>query len=177
MMGLAAEKNGDLFGVLTFSDQVRDFIRARNGKAHYNACRDAIYTLEARHVAPDYAELFTFIGTRIRRRALLIFLTGLDDPVLAGSFVRNIGLAARRHLILANMLRPELARPLFSSEADVESVNDIYRHLGGHMLWAGLQETEKTLKRYGVGFALLDNEKMCVELLSQYLRVKRRQAL
>jgi uncharacterized protein (DUF58 family) len=177
MMGIAAEKNGDLFGILSFSDRINSFIRAKNGKAHYNACRDAIYTLEARHVAPDFAELFTFIGTRIRRRALLIFLTGLDDPVLAKSFIKNIGLAARRHLILANMLRPEPARPLFSTEEDVESINDIYRHLGGHMLWVSLQETEKTLKRSGVGFTLLDNEKMCAELLSQYLRVKRRQVL
>lgn len=177
MMGRAAEKNGDLFGVLTFSDRVLSFVRAKNGRAHYNACRDAIYTLEARHVAPDFAELFTFIMTRIRRRALLVFLTGLDDPVLSKSFTGTIGLAARRHLILANMLRPEAARPLFSRERDVETLDDIYRHLGGHMLWAGLWETKKTLERRGVGFALVDNEKMCTELVSQYLRVKRRQVL
>ncbi len=177
MMGRAAERNGDLFGVLTFSEKVLSFIPAKSGKAHYSACRDAVYTLEARQVAPDYAELFTFIGTRIRRRALLIFLTGLDDPVLSADFEENVVLAARRHLILVNMLRPPSARPLFSSAGGVESINDIYRSLGGHMLWARLKETESALKRKGVGFALLDNEKMCAELLSQYLRIKRRQAL
>ncbi|MGD8389405.1 MAG: DUF58 domain-containing protein [Desulfobacteraceae bacterium] len=177
MLGLAAERQGDLFGLLTFSDRVERFIRARNGKAHYDACRDAVYTLEARHVSPDFAELFTFIGTRIRRRALLIFLTGLDDPVLSTQFVSHVDLVTRRHLVRVNMLRPASAQPLFSSEQDVYTVNDIYRHLGGHMAWAALMETEKLLRRRGAGFALLDNEALCAELHFQYMSVKRRQAL
>ena len=36
--------------------------------------------MQARSVTPDFAELFTYICTKIRRRALLIFLTNLDDP-------------------------------------------------------------------------------------------------
>ena len=177
MLGLAAERQGDLFGILTFSDRVERFIRARNGKAHYDACRDALYTLEARHVSPDYAELFTFIGTRIRRRALLIFLTGLDDPVLSAQFASHVDLITRRHLVRVNMLRPASAQPLFRSEKDVHTIDDIYRHLGGHMAWAALRETEKTLRRRGAGFTLLDNETLCSDLHFQYMSVKRRQAL
>src|SRR6266540_3544764 len=41
-------------------------------------------------------------------------LTDLDDPVLSESFVRGIDLIRRHHLVLAGMLRPEGARPLFS---------------------------------------------------------------
>jgi len=43
VLGLAAEQQGDLFGLLTFTDRVGKFIRAKNGKAHYSACRDALY--------------------------------------------------------------------------------------------------------------------------------------
>src|SRR6058998_1540889 len=46
VLGLAAEQQGDLFGLLTFTDKVDNFIRARNGQAHYGLCRDALYTLE-----------------------------------------------------------------------------------------------------------------------------------
>lgn len=176
IMDLAAERQGDLFGMLTFDDRVRKFLRAKNGKAHYNTCRDALYTLRPKRVTPDFSELFTFIGTRIRRRALLLFLTNLDDPVLAESFVRNIKLISRRHLILVNVLKPAGARPLFSS-ASVASVNDLYEHLGGHFTWQSLLETGKFLERSGVGFSILDNEKMCAQLVSQYLSVKQRQIL
>ena len=31
-LGLAAERQGDLFGLVAFSDKLRQFVRARNGK-------------------------------------------------------------------------------------------------------------------------------------------------
>src|ERR1017187_4408100 len=96
VLGLAAEQQGDLFGLLTFSDKVEKFVRAKNGHAHYNACRDALYTLQPKIVTPDFDELCAFIRMRLRRRALLVFLTALDDPALAESFVRNIQLIRRQ---------------------------------------------------------------------------------
>ena len=176
IMALAAERQGDMFGLLTFDDKVRSFLTAKKGKAHFNICRDALYTLQPRSVSPDFTELFTFIGTKIRRRALLVFLTHLDDPVLADSFAQYIDLISRQHVILVNMLKPVAARPLFSSES-VSSVNDIYKDLGGHLLWRRLQETQKVLQRRAVGFGMLDNENLCTELVSQYLTLKRRQVL
>jgi uncharacterized protein (DUF58 family) len=176
IMALAAERQGDLFGLLTFDDKVRAFLKAKMGRAHFNACRDTLYTMQPQKVSPDFAELFTFIGTKIRRRALLVFLTHLDDPVLADSFTRHIDLISRSHVVLVNMIKPMAVNPLFSSDS-VSSVNDIYNELGGHMIWRRMRETQKILQRRGVGFAMLDNENLCSEMVSQYLTLKRRQVL
>jgi uncharacterized protein (DUF58 family) len=176
MLGLAAEQQGDLFGLLTFSNKVETFVRAKNGKAHYSACRDALYTLEPRIVTPDFDELCTFIRTRLRRRALLVFLTSLDDPVLAESFVKNLELVRRQHLVLVNMLQPVGAKPLFAT-SDVESLDDLYRHFGGHLQWQKLKQLGKVLQRQGVQFSLLENERLSADLVSQYLSVKQRQLL
>jgi uncharacterized protein (DUF58 family) len=176
ILAQAAERQGDLFGLITFADQAQTFLRAKNGKAHYSACRDAIYALEAGNVTPDFDEITAFIRTRLRRRALLIFLTSLDDPVLAESFVRNASLLAGQHLVLVNMLKPAGADPLFT-RADVGGVNDIYRHLGGHLQWHNLRELEKVLQRRGVRFALVENERLAGDLVAQYLGVKQRQLL
>ena len=176
IMAMAAERQGDLFGLLTFDDKVRSFLKARMGKAHFNVCRDALYMLQPQSVSPDFTELFTFIGTKIRRRALLVFLTHLDDPILADSFTRYIDLISRHHVVLVNMIKPMVAKPLFTSES-VSSINDIYNDLGGHMLWRRMRETQKVLQRRGVGFAMLENENLCTELVSQYLTLKRRQVL
>ena len=78
--------------------------------------------------------------------------------------------------ILILLLKWQNARPIFSAES-VSSVNDIYNELGGHMLWRRLRETQKVLQRRGVGFAMLDNENLCTEMVSQYLALKRRQIL
>ncbi len=176
VMGLAADRQGDVFGMLAFDDRVRQFVRAKNGRAHYDVCRDALYTLQAQPVTPDFEELFTFIAAKIRRRALLIFLTNLDDPVLAESFTSHIDIISRKHLILVNMLQPAGAEPLFSNSS-VNSTDDIYQKLGGHLLWRHLRETEKVLQRHGIGFHLLKNENLCIDLVSQYMAVKRRQVL
>jgi uncharacterized protein (DUF58 family) len=174
MLALAAERQGDLFGLLTFSDRVHEFVRARNGQAHYSLCRDALYTLHPQIVTPDYDELFAFIRTRLRRRALLVFLTALDDPLLAESFERNVGLICRQHLLLVNMIQPLEVRPLFTNPR-IARVDDLYRELGGHVQWQNLMELGKKLKQRGVQFSLLQNEKLSAGVVTQYLNVKRRQ--
>ncbi len=176
VVGLAAQKQGDLFGVLTFSDSVHDFLRAGGGRPHYSACRDHIFSLCPRMVNPDYEEFCTFIRLKLRRRALIIMLTSLDDPVLAESLTRTMDLICRHHLVMVNMFRPEGARPLFSNPA-VSSTEQIYGELSGHGMWHNLRELEKNLARHGVHFSLLDNERLCVDLVSQYLGVKQRQLL
>jgi len=176
VLGYAAERQGDLFGLLTFSDRVLDFVRARNGPAHYTLCRDKLHALAPAIVTPDYDEVFAFLRTRLRRRALLVFLTALDDPVLAENFTRNTGLICRQHLLLVNMIQPPGLRPLFDAP-DVTATDDLYQRLGGHLIREKLLELEKTLRRHGVQFNLLTNEQLSAQVVTQYLEVRRRQLL
>ncbi len=175
IVGSAAERRGDLFGLAAFSDQVDAFVRARNGKAHYAACRDAIYELHPKGVSPDFDEIATFLRLRLRRRALLLFLTSLDDTVLAENFARATKLLARRHLVLAGMLRPAAAKRLF--ENDVESVEDVYRDLAGHISWKRLKELEASLARGGVRLSVIDPKSFSSGLIGIYDSVKQRQLL
>jgi uncharacterized protein (DUF58 family) len=176
ILGLAAEQQGDLFGLLTFAHKIGTFVRAKNGKAHYGACRDALYTLDSQIVTPDFDEVCSFIRLRLRRRALLVFLTSLDDPVIAESFVRNMDLIRHQHLVLVNMLQPPFVAPVFTNP-NVQTLDQLYQQLGGHLLWQKLRELEKTLQRRGVRFSLLANERLSAELVSQYFGVKQRQLI
>ena len=175
-LGLAAERQGDLFGLITFADQVRGFLPAKTGKEHFNSAREALYTLRPQLVAPDFYELFTFIRLRLRKRALIVFLTSLDDPALAESFAKNVQILKKQHLVLVNMITPPGARPLFSGP-EPERIEQVYDELGGHMRWQELRRLEKVLAREGIAFRMLENEKLCPELVSQYLNVKQRQAI
>jgi uncharacterized protein (DUF58 family) len=176
VLGLAAENQGDLFGLVAYTDKIETFVRAKNGETHYGACRDALYTLQPRVVSPDFDELFAFIRLRLRRRALIVFLTSLDDPALAESFVRNVELIRRQHLVVVNMIRQVALRPLFSDAAPA-SIDDVYRGLAGHLRWQKLRQLEKTLQRRGVQFSLLESERLSADLVSQYLKVKQRQLI
>ncbi len=176
VLSLAAAKQSDLFGLITFSDKVQTFVRAKSGKAHYDACRDALYTLQPQTVTPDFEDLFTFLRLRLRRRALLVFFTALDDPALSMNFIQHVDLLTRQHLVLVNMIQSPEAQPLFA-ETNVTDIDDIYRRLGGHLVWGELQEIRKRLQRLGAEFSLISANRLAAEAVNRYLQVKQRQLL
>ena len=176
LLGLAAEKQGDLFGLLTFSSGILSFVRARNGKEHYNACREALYRLEPQPVSPDFEEVASFIRLRLRRRALLVFMTDLDDPVLSQSFMRGAELICHQHLVLVQMLAARGVRPVFTN-SDVHEVDDLYHDLAEHITWSELRQHTLTLQQRGVQLSLMRGEQFCAETTSAYLRVKQRQMI
>jgi uncharacterized protein (DUF58 family) len=176
LLGLAAERQGDLYGILTFSDRVDRFVRARNGKAHYLACREALYRAQPRRVTPAFDELGVFLRTRLRKRSLLVVLTALDDPALAEAFVRGIDLVSRQHLVVVNVLQaPEIA-PLFTGDP-VASADQLYARLGGHLRWREFAELRKRLGHRGVKLDALADERLVPGLVTQYLDIKARQVL
>lgn len=175
-LALAAQANGDLFGFVEFNSRVRTFLRAGRGKGHFDACRNALFALESGRMSPDYAELFSFVRTRLRKRALLVVLTSLDDSVLAEQFLRGVELVQRQHLVTVHMLRPPGARPLFAGEPPAD-VAAIYRELEGHESWRRLEETGRALRRRGVHFAQFERERLSAELVSQYMTLKGQQRL
>lgn len=177
LLGRAAERQGDLFGAMAFSDRVLRFVRAGKGRAHTRACLDAFGRLQPGEGSPDFNEACVFLRTRLRRRALLVFLTQLDDPLLAERFLRDIALLRAQHVVLVHMPAPPDVRAPFADPSDVGTPADLPRRLGGHLRWQGLQALRLQLRRQGVSFALLERDRLAVELVSRYMRVKERQRL
>jgi uncharacterized protein (DUF58 family) len=172
-LALVANRQRDRFGLVAFSDRTRLFLRARNGMDHFRVCREAIYKLNAERVSPDFREVFTTLATNLRRRALLVFLTSLDDALLAETFEREVGLLARRHLVLVNV--PRTARLLFAEEpADLDAV---YQDLAGQMAWNRMRQLQIGLLNRGVRMAFVDPARAKLQIAAGYLEVKRRQAL
>lgn len=172
---LAAGRQGDRFGLVVHDARVRTFLRAANGAAHYGACREAVHAMEPAGNTPDFAELFSLLRTRLRRRALLFFLTDLGDPVLAEEFERHVRLVARQHLVLVNQVRGPGVEPLFSRP--VAGAGEIAGRLAGHFQWREARDLAGKLHPLGVSAALLENDRLAAELVGQYMQVKGRQAL
>lgn len=176
VLAVAAEQQGDRFGLMTFSDRVLGFLRSGKGRSHFNACRDLLYTLTPQRVSPDFDEIGAFLRQRVRTRALMIFLTDLDDPVLAESFTRAIEPLRRQHVLLVGMRRPEGALPLFTGPP-AATPDDVSARLAGHLSWRALRELQTSLERRGVDLALFDKGEMTAGLVARYLRIKQRQLL
>ena len=116
VLASVAERQGDCYGFVSFSDKVDRFIRDGSGKGHYNVIRDALYTLETESVAPDFEPLMVALRQRLTRRALIVMLVDLSDPLTSEQFLEALPLIHRQHLILVNMVRPPRARELISRQ-------------------------------------------------------------
>ena len=175
-LALAAERQRDLFGLVTYTDTPRRFLRARCGAAHFQACREAMVALHSEPVSPDLREVCTFLRTRLTKRALLMFLVSLDDPALAESFVDAVQVIARHHVVVVATPRPPDAAPLFEGAAPGD-LDGAYARLGGHLRWQGLQDLGARLHRVGVHHALLERDALAAGAISQYMALKQRQMI
>ena len=176
LLGAVTGRHGDHFGLVTFAGQVGTFLRAGGGPSHFNACREALLRLQTRPEPPDFGELATHLRLRLRRRALLLFLTCLDDPVAAEGFHRALRLLAPQHLCVAvHPRRPEV-RELFT-DPDVSTPADLHRALAGHIRWQELRQLQGVLHRGGIQLVTAPSDGLAAALIQRYLDVKQRQVL
>ncbi|MBI1321091.1 MAG: DUF58 domain-containing protein [Candidatus Hydrogenedens sp.] len=175
ILGMVAEKQHDRFGLCVFSDEVETFVRAESGVAHHRRLRDALYAQQARRVNPDFSEVCTFLRMRLRQRALVLFLTHLDDEALSEQFLHDVQVLSRKHIVMVTVLNTPGAAPVFG--ADTDSEDGVYRALAAHLRWQKLRETQRALRRRGVNLAFADHATLCPDLVTQYMNVRRRQLL
>ncbi|QIF05042.1 DUF58 domain-containing protein [Roseimicrobium sp. ORNL1] len=177
VLALAAEQQTDKFGLIIFSDTVHRIIPAGGGRGHYDVIRDVLYTLEPRVVSPDYEDAFIHIGNRLRHRSLLLFLTDLGEPWLAEQFVEGVEFVARKHVVLTHMLGQREIQPMFTRGDTATDDEALYGKLAGQILWNDLQDTTRVLKQRGVHLTSSLQENLVADVVSEYLKVKKRQLL
>jgi uncharacterized protein (DUF58 family) len=175
-VAIAAERYGDRFGMIAFSDRVHRFVRARNGANHFRICREAIYNLQPRRVNPDFREVFAEIGKNLQRRSLVMFFTALDDPLLAENFESEVGVLARRHIVVVDSLETAATRPMFAGDPP-GSLDDAYQRLAGQMLHNRLRTAQIRLRNRGVRMEIVTAADLKRQASAAYLQIKRRQLL
>jgi len=174
-LGAAAQNQGDRFGILTYSDRVHDFVRAGKGSTHTALCRQAIYRVQPSSVPADFVDVMAQLRVHLRGRALVVFLTDLDEPSTADSFLEAVKLLTRKHVVAAMTIRPEGMEPLFTHEAaDFDSVCG---QIGGHLRWKGMRQTESKLRSQGVHFRMAEEATLSRQLAGLYGEIKQRQLL
>jgi len=175
-LALVAETQGDRFGLVTFSDRTHKFVRARHGMDHFRLCRETIYNLQASRVSPGFRDVFTALQLNLRRRALLVFFTSLDDALLAETFEREVPILARRHVVLVSAPQPPGLKPLFTEAASAD-LDSLYSGLAGQMISNRLRQLSLALSNRGVRLSVVDPARIKTQVTAEYLEVKRRQML
>ena len=83
-------KLGDEFGLVTYADEPKSWLRAGSGQSHFHQFRDRLLNIEPLPTTADYEVLFSEIRVRLRRRAYLLLLADLSERSISDSLRRGI---------------------------------------------------------------------------------------
>lgn len=96
-LALAASRNNDKAGLITFSDRIEGYVPTKKGKAHVlRIIREALAS-EPKGTGSDLAAALEYAGRVQRKRAVVFVISDFLVP----EFGRSLRLLARRHDVIA----------------------------------------------------------------------------
>lgn len=176
LMQLCCERMGDMLGLITFADKISRYCPAGKGKAHFGTLRSQLHDLGSKLVTPDFENLFIFIKQRIRKRALVLLFTNLEDPGLAATFFNDVGIIKRSHLVTVCTFNGYEQDLLFTGEP-VNRVTEIYRKLAAQLSNNEQEKFSSRLKKQNVDMLRFRQNRFAAGVIEHYLTIKRRQML
>jgi uncharacterized protein (DUF58 family) len=168
---------GDEFGLVTYADGPKSWLRAGNGQSQFHRFRDCLLNMEPWPTNADYEALFGDIRVRLRRRAYLVLLADLTERSISDSLRRGVGLVRSSHALLMTSILPTHVRPAFSSREDLSTDQDVYAALAGDRENQRLGALARQLRQLDVQLRYIPAEKFLRTAVEGYLENKREQRL
>ena len=168
---------GDEFGLVTYADEPKSWLRARSGQTQFHQFRDRLLHVEPLPTTADYAALFSEIRARLRRRAYLLLLANLTERSVSDSLLRGVALVRSSHALLMTSILPAHVRPAFSPGEELHTDQDVYAVLAGEKENQRLGALVRQLRQLGAQLRFVPAEMFLRSAVEGYLESKREQRL
>src|SRR5438874_2078914 len=168
---------GDEFGLVTYADEPKSWLRAGSGQSQFRRSRDRLLSLEPLPTTADYEVLLREIRMRLRRRAYLVLLTDLTERAVSNSLRSGVGLVRSSHALLMTSILPARARPAFSPGEELHTDQDVYAVLAGEKENQRLGALVRQLRQLGAQLRFVPAEMFLRSAVEGYLESKREQRL
>ncbi len=166
---------GDEFGLVTFAEEPKTWLRAGSGQFQFRQFRDRLLNLEPLPTTADYEALFSKIRLQLRRRAYLVLLADLAERSLSDSMRRGVALLRTSHVVLMTAVLPAHARPAFSPGEQPRTEQDVYAALAGEKENQRLLALARQLRQLGAELRFVSPENFLRTAVEGYLVSKREQ--
>jgi uncharacterized protein (DUF58 family) len=168
---------GDGFGLITYADEPKSWLRAGSGQSQFHRFRDRLLNLEPLPTTADYEVLFGEIRLRLRRRAYLVLLADLTERSVSDSLRRGLGLVRSSHAVLMTSILPAHARPAFSPGEELHADQDVYAVLAGEKENQRLGALARQLRQLDVQLRFAPAGTFLRVAVEGYMESKREQRL
>ncbi|HRE52807.1 MAG TPA: DUF58 domain-containing protein [Flavitalea sp.] len=165
----------DRAGLLTFAEQVGQFLPAGRKAGQMNSILETLYNQQTAFAETDFEQLYAFTRARITQRSLMVLFTNFES--LAGlqrqlPYIRSI---ARNHLLLVVFFENTELRRL--SDKPVEDIEGLYIRTIADKFAYEKRLIIKELQQHGIFTILTAPENLTINTVNKYLEIKASQAI
>ena len=175
MLAWVAQAYGDRVGMMTFDDEVIDFIKPERGAVQLLRITEALYAVRPQYIEPDFGHAMTHLALRVGRRSMVVVLTDVQDPEASRELVAHALRLAARHLVLVVAMSDPAV--LHARDAPIDTSDRAYEWAAAEEFVAGRRESFELLRRGGVlGLDVVAGQ-LSPALVERYLELKERALL
>lgn len=119
-MAAVALQEGDRVGLMAFDREPRVWVPPSRGRAQFGVLRQKVFALEARGDESDLARALRELSTRHRRRALVLILSDVADPLSIERQREALRAGSRRHRIVFAALDDPMLRAVVDGRVNAD---------------------------------------------------------
>lgn len=165
----------DKAGILAFAHRQSEFLPPAKDWRQFGRINEFLYKLETGFLESDFEHLYKFIRAGIRRRSLIILFTNFDSENALKRNFRYLKDIARHHLLVVVFFEDSEAKELVETEArDITAIYE--RAVNADKLYKG-RLLARELQKAGIRTVLTPPEKLGVQIINEYIGIKKQQIL
>ncbi|HVA44814.1 MAG TPA: DUF58 domain-containing protein [Pirellulales bacterium] len=175
MLSYVALAHGDSVGLLTFSDEIHNYVPPSGGMHQMNRLLHASFDRFPRLVESRYDQAFLYLAAHCRKRSLVVLISNLIDEVNANQVGRYLGNLSGRHLPLGVLLRDH--RLFDPAEAEAPQGEALFQAAVASDILNWRNQVLADLDAKGVLSLDVYPENLTTPLINSYLEIKARHLL
>lgn len=174
-LGYVAAGKGDRVGVMSFADDVSNYLAPRQGRGQFYRMLEVLYAVDAQQVEPNYRKALTYLAVKQRRRALVVIFTDLSSGASLDSLVAQVSSLARSSLPLV----VTISDPDVHAAANQQPTNSlsVYQRASAAQMLDERRIVLDTLRKRGVLTLDVPANQLSLAVINRYLELKSRTML
>lgn len=170
LLGYVASGKGDKVGMMSFAQDVRQYLAPRQGRGQFYRMLELLYAVEAEPVESDYRRALSYLATKQRKRSLIVIFTDLSGGVSMDALVSHVSVLARRSLpLVVTISDPDVVQAARQRPSDSQTV---YQRAAAAQLLDERKVALDTLRNRGVLTLDVPANQLSIAVINRYLELK-----
>lgn len=165
----------DRTGLVTFSNDVSNFIPAERRTGQMSSILESLYNEQTEYLETDYERLYAVIRSKVPQRSLLILFTNFESMSSLRRQLPFLRMLARKHLLLVVFFENPQLKEL--TEGDADDVEGVYIKTIAQRFVLEKKFIVKELQQHGIMTLLTEPRQLTIQAVNKYLELKSKQAL